>query len=76
MTVRKRMAIISSYFKGESYGLLGPQMAATIIEQNTDYDCIVIAVTSDDDKSLIKKFFSDYSGNENALVDLKRQLLS
>lgn len=68
MTIKKRMAIISSYFEGESYGLLGPQMAATIIEQNTDYDCIVIAVTRDDDKSLIKKFLTDYFGNEKALV--------
>jgi hypothetical protein len=68
MTTKKRMAIISSYFEGESYGLLGPQMAATIIEQNTDYECIVIAVTRDDDKSLIKKFFSEYFGNETTMV--------
>jgi hypothetical protein len=58
------MAIISSYFKDESYGLLGPQIAATIIEENTDYDCIVIAVARDDDKSLIKSFLYDYFRKE------------
>ena len=31
----KKMAIITSYFDGESYGLLGPQMAATVIQRNT-----------------------------------------
>jgi hypothetical protein len=68
MTVKKRMAIISSYFEGESYGLLGPQMAATVIEQNTDYDCIVIAVTRDDDKTLIKKFLAGYLGSGDAIA--------
>jgi len=28
---KKKMAIITSYFAGETYGLLGPQMAATLI---------------------------------------------
>jgi hypothetical protein len=68
MTTKKRMAIISSYFEGESYGLLGPQMAATIIENNSDYECIVIAVTRDDDKSLIKKFLAGYFGSGDAVV--------
>ena len=44
------MAIISSYLPGETYGLLGPQIAAGTIEENTGYDCIVIAVTREDDK--------------------------
>ena len=60
MKHKNRMAIISSYFEGESYGLLGPQMAATIIEENTDYECIVITVTRNDDKVLIKRVLSDY----------------
>ena len=51
----KQMAIIASYFKDETYGLLGPQMAATIIQDHTPYDCIVIAVTREDDKATIKK---------------------
>lgn len=68
MKRKHRMAIISSYFEVESYGLLGPQMAATIIEENTTYDCIVITVTRDDDKSLIKRFLSDYFGKERPLI--------
>ena len=51
----KKMAIITSYFKEETYGLLGPQMAATIIQDHTPYDCIVIAVTREDDRATIKK---------------------
>jgi hypothetical protein len=39
--ITKRMAIIASYVKNESYGLLGPQMAATIIQDQTPFDCIV-----------------------------------
>ena len=53
------MAIIVSYFKGETYGLLGPQMAATIIQDHTPYDCIVIAVTREDDKAAIKKVLAE-----------------
>jgi len=55
-----KTAIITSYFAGETYGLLGPQMAATVIRENTPFDCIVITVTRDDDKSLLKKALADY----------------
>jgi hypothetical protein len=55
-----KTAIIASYFSGETYGLLGPQMAATVIRENTPYDCIVIVVTRDDDKILLKKALGDY----------------
>jgi len=55
-----KTAIIASYFAGETYGLLGPQMAATVIRENTPFDCIVIAVTRDDDKILLKKALADY----------------
>ena len=65
---KKRMAIIASYFEGETYGLLGPQMAATIIQENTPYDCIVIAVTRKDDKNRIKKALTDYFGKERPIV--------
>jgi len=68
MKKNQRMAIVSSYFEGESYGLLGPQMAATIIEQNTDYECIVITVTNADDKSLFKKHLSDYFGRQTPVI--------
>jgi len=59
---RKKMAIIASYFEGETYGLLGPQMAATVIQETSPYDCIVLAVAREDDKRLIKKALEDYFG--------------
>jgi len=46
---RNKMAIITSYFIGETYGLLGPQAAATIIERETPFDCIVVTVANGDD---------------------------
>ena len=66
--MKKRMAIISSYFKDESYGILGPQMAATVISEHTDYDCVVIAVTRVDDKSLIKKALADYFKEQRPII--------
>ena len=66
--LKKRMAVIASYFEGETYGLLGPQMAATVIEGNTPYECIVIAVTRTHDKKLIKKALIDYFGVERSLI--------
>jgi len=65
---RKRMAIIASYFAGETYGLLGPQMAATVIQKNTAYDCIVIAVAREDDKVILKKALVDYFGSERPVI--------
>jgi hypothetical protein len=56
------MAIIASYFEGERYGLLGPQMAATVIRRNTPYDCIVVGVSHEDDKALLKRALIDYLG--------------
>jgi hypothetical protein len=62
------MAIIASYFADETYGLLGPQMAATVIQENTPYDCIVIAVAREDDKALLKKALDDYFGMERPII--------
>jgi len=62
------MAILTSYFEGESYGLLGPQMAATIIQENTSFDCIVVAVTHSDDKALLKKALYGYFGKERPII--------
>ena len=62
------MPIITSYFENESYGVLGPQMAATVISECTDYDCVVIAVTRVDDKSLIKKALTDYFKEETPII--------
>lgn len=64
----KKMAILTSYFEGESYGLLGPQMAATIIQENTSFECIVVAVTHSDDKTLLKKALYGYFGEEKPII--------
>jgi len=47
---------------------LGPQMAATIIQENTPYDCIVIAVAREDDKALLKRALADYFGVERPII--------
>ncbi|MBW1773924.1 MAG: hypothetical protein JRJ82_13675 [Deltaproteobacteria bacterium] len=65
---RKKMAILCSYFSGESYGMLGPQMAATVIQENTPYDAIVVAVTREDDKGNLKKALSGYFGREQPVI--------
>jgi hypothetical protein len=65
---KKKMAIVASYFAGETYGLLGPQLAATVIEENTPYDCIVIAVTKDDETSSIIRALGDFFGSQRPIV--------
>jgi hypothetical protein len=65
---RKRMAIIASYFTGETYGLLGPQMAATIIQEEMPYDCIVVTVAREDDKTTLKKALAEYFGAERPII--------
>jgi len=65
---RKKMAIVASYFAGESYGLLGPQLAATVIEENTPYDCIVIAVTREDGKSALRQALAAFFGSQVPIV--------
>lgn len=64
----RKMVILASYFEGETYGLLGPQMAATIIEDNTPFECIVVAVTHQDDKALLKRALDEYFGKERPVV--------
>lgn len=63
-----KMVIITSYFKDETYGLLGPQMAATIIDDHSPYACIVIAVTRDYDKVALKNTLADYFGAARPLI--------
>jgi hypothetical protein len=65
---RKKMAIITGYFGNENYGLLGPQMAATIIQDHTPYECIVVAVTREYDRDALKKNLADYFGTARPLV--------
>jgi hypothetical protein len=62
------MAIITSYFKGEAYGLLGPQMAATIIEDHGACECIVIAVTRKDQKAILKTVLADYFATQKPII--------
>jgi hypothetical protein len=64
----KKMAIITSYFKGETYGLLGPQMAATIIEDYGACECIVIAVARGDDKATLKVILADYFASQRPII--------
>jgi len=63
-----KMVIITSFFKDETYGILGPQMAATIIDDHSPYACIVIAVTRDYDKIALKSALTDYFGAARPLV--------
>lgn len=62
------MAVITSFFKGETYGLLGPQMAATIIEDHSACECIVIAVSREDDRIALKKVLADYFGVHRPII--------
>jgi hypothetical protein len=65
---RKKMVIFASYLNGETYGLLGPQTAATIIQEHTPYECIVVTVTREDDKGQIKSLLDDFFGVERPVV--------
>jgi hypothetical protein len=65
---RQKMVILVSYLGGEAYGLLGPQIAATIIQDHSPYDCVVIAVTKEDNKGFLKKCLADYFGPERPMI--------
>jgi len=62
------MVIITSYVAGERYGMLGPEMAATIIQRNTEYECRVIACTRLDSKDLLKKAVADFIGDARPVI--------
>jgi hypothetical protein len=62
------MVIIAGYIDDETYGLLGPQMAATIIQDHTRYACIVVAVTREFDRVVLKKSLADYFGAARPLI--------
>lgn len=63
-----QMVIITGFFTGETYGLLGPQMAATIIGENSAHECIVIAVAREDDRVSLKKALWDYFGAQRPVI--------
>ena len=64
----KKMVIIASYFKGETYGLLGPQMAATVIQENASCECIVVGVAREDSPAALKEALAAYFGEERAVI--------
>jgi radical SAM superfamily enzyme YgiQ (UPF0313 family) len=67
--IKKAMVILANYADTEEgYGLLGPQMAATIIQNNTDRECVVVAVGHDFDKELIKKNVIQLVGRERPII--------
>jgi len=65
---RKKLVIITGYFTGESYGLLGPQMAATIINDYTDYEAIVVGITNEDAKKELKTALNHYFKDQQKVV--------
>lgn len=68
MKNKKKLVIITGYFTGESYGLLGPQMAATIINDHTDYEAIVVGVTNEDDTKDLKIALNHYFKDRQKVV--------
>jgi len=67
---RKRMVIVTGYVEGESYSLLGPQLAASTIQENTSYDCIVVTLTREYDKNVFKKTLQEYFGNRRPIIGI------
>ena len=68
MNSKKKFVILTGYFKGESYGLLGPQMAATIISENSEYEAIVVAVTNEDDKMDLKTALENHFSGTRMVI--------
>jgi len=67
--IRNAMVILANYADmEEGYGLLGPQLAATIIRDSTGYDCPVVAVGHDFDKELLKKNVVQLAGGDRPIV--------
>ncbi|MCF6246512.1 MAG: hypothetical protein L3J69_04025 [Desulfobacula sp.] len=64
----KKLVIITGYFQDESYGLLGPQMAATIINDHSEYQARVVAITNEYDKNDLKKALNTFFGDSPVVV--------
>jgi hypothetical protein len=63
-----KIVIVANYFKGEAYGLLGPQLAATVIEEHASCECIVVGITREDNPAAIKKALAGYFGVERPVI--------
>ncbi|MCR4419597.1 MAG: hypothetical protein QHH27_04660 [Clostridia bacterium] len=66
--MRPRMVIITSYFQGQTYGMLGPQLAATVIQENTPYECLVVALTGEEPHAEVRKAIYSYLGEDRPVV--------
>jgi hypothetical protein len=67
--IRKRkMVIISAYFQDERYGLLGPQMAASVIREYSPYECIVLALPAGYLATRLKRGLRKYFGGQIPIV--------
>jgi hypothetical protein len=67
--MKKAMVILVNYADiEEGYGLLGPQVAATIIQDNTDYECVVVAVGHNFDKESVKKNVIQLTSGDRPII--------
>jgi hypothetical protein len=66
--MKKKLAIVSSYFSEEAYGLLGPQLAATVIQDHTEFDCIVVGVTNENDPNALRWALQEYFGQQTPVI--------
>lgn len=64
----KKMAIITGYCSGDTHGVLGPQMAATIIARDADCQCIVVVSTREECKADLEAALVAYFGSQPPLV--------
>lgn len=65
---RPKIVILTNYTAGERYGLLGPQLAATIISERAGWDCLVVGVDRHDDLVVLEKALADYFGPRRPVV--------
>lgn len=65
---RQKMVILANYVAGQSYGLMGPQLAATIISEQAGWDCLVVGVGRHDDPAALKKALDGYFGPQRPVV--------
>ena len=64
----KKLVILTGYVKDETYGLLGPQMAATIINAHSEFEAIVVGVTRQDNPEAVLAALNHHFGNCRKVV--------
>lgn len=64
----RKIVILTGYFQGESYGLLGPQMAATLINDHTDVEAIVVGVTNQDNPGELRTALTHHFKDQRKIV--------